>query len=113
MANQFMGAVLSGGFNYFLTYSSELDPNEVVCALADIGARGAAEELKGVLAELGVQLQPSSEEERWQILDRCWTETLDQSDMLSAEGEEELAAALAGHVAANEYFYLGLTPSGP
>jgi len=114
-ANRFMGGANNGGLNSFLTSTWDVDAYDVLAALSAIGADVAAQELDRVLQGLGRLLPASSQDERWDILERYWTEDLDQFDILSDEADAELMEVLTAHVAGDEDFYLGLTvrqPSG-
>jgi hypothetical protein len=111
VANQFMASVMNGGMNSFLTYSYDMDACEFVRALSDIGAHSAADQLETVLRQLGIVLMQSTEGERWNLLDRYWTEDLDRFENLSEKAEAELMSALSAHVADEEDFYTDLTSS--
>jgi len=105
---RFMGQVNNGGMNSFLTYSWELDPAEVVDALSMIGAHRTAKQLITVLDGLGQTLSPCSQEERWNILEACWKDELEEFENFSEEAESELMTALNEHIRAEEAFYLEL-----
>lgn len=108
VAAQFMGLANNGGLNSFLTSTYDLDAQEVVNALQAVGAHKAAEQLGRVVQTLGTPLLPSSQDQRWDLLERYWTEPLDDWDVLSTEADDELMAVLTQHVVENEPFYLGL-----
>src|SRR5215468_8539686 len=77
-----MGLANNGGINSFLTCSSELDAAEVLQALVSVGALKAAQELGLVLRELGTPVPSSSEEDRFRLLERHWSDALDEHDVL-------------------------------
>ena len=108
-ANKFTNLVNGGGYNSALTATWEIDPRDVVLALSSIGANTAAKDLDMILQGLGRPLPPSSQDERWDFLERYWTDELNDLDLLSDEAETELMAVLEAHVSAEEDFYLGLT----
>jgi len=108
LASLFLSGANNGGLNSFLTASFEYDPIEVHSALASVGAPKAAQQLGKILDRLDSPLQPSTQEMRWDQLDRLWTADLDQYDVLSEEADNELMRALARHVSINEAYYLGL-----
>lgn len=108
IANQYLELANNGGLNSFLTVSWDLDANEILEALISIGAPIAAKELGNVLRRLGVQLLPSSQDTRWELLDRHWTEALNEYDVLSEEADADLMSALSHHVSEHEDFYLNL-----
>ena len=108
IASQYMALANNGGINSYLTSTSELGGCETVQALECLGAGRAAKELDFVLQQLDVVLTPSSQEERWRVLDVYWPETLGELDLLSSEANTELLAKLALHVMEHEAFYLNL-----
>jgi len=108
IASLYMGLANNGGINSFLTCSSELDAAEVLQALVSVGALKAAQELGLVLRELGTPVPSSSEEDRFRLLERHWSDALDEHDVLSAEADEELLRALQRHVRQHEAFYAAL-----
>ncbi len=108
LAALYMGLANSGGINSFLTCTAELDAEEFVLALEQIGASTAASELKKIVSGIGVPILKSSREERWELLDRHWPSELNELDFLSEEADSELLEVLAAHVAANEEYYLKL-----
>ena len=61
-----------------------------------------------VLRGLGVPVPPSSEEARFRLLERHWSDALDEHDVLSAQADEELLRALQRHVRQNDAFYAAL-----
>jgi len=105
IANLFMGATNNGGLNSFLTSTYDLDAREVVCALTDLGARAAAQQLEFVLRGLGVPMPVSTQDERWNLLESQWHDGLDECDVLNKDADSELLTALENHAAANEDFY--------
>jgi hypothetical protein len=109
LAKQFMGAVNNGGFNAFLTFSWDLDASEVLDALVAIGAAKAAKELGHVLHKLGTPVLRSTEEERWDLLEKHWPSALDEHDALPQEAEDDLTRVLESHVQEHQGFYLGLS----
>ena len=108
LAKQFMGSVNDGGFNAFLTFSWDFDASEVLEALVAIGAAKAAKELEHVLHELGTPVPRSTEEERWDLLEKNWPSALNEHDALSKEANDELMQVLEAHVREHQGFYLGL-----
>ena len=105
IAGLFMGEANNGGLNSFLTASHDLDANEVVGVLMDLGASKAARQLEIVLQGLGAPLPASTQAERWSFLEEQWHDGLDEYDVLTEEADSELVAVLERHVAANEDFY--------
>ncbi len=105
IANLFMGAANNGGLNSFLTSTYDLDSSEVVSALTELGASKAAHQLGIVLQGLGAPLPISTQDERWDLLEKQWHDDLDELDVLTEEADSELMAVLERHVAANEDFY--------
>jgi hypothetical protein len=103
-----MGLTNNGGINSFLTCSHWLDAAGVVEALVSVGAIKAGQELSRVLRGLSVPVPPSSQEARFELLERHWSDALNEYDVHSAEAEEELLRALQRHVEQNERFYLAL-----
>jgi hypothetical protein len=108
IAKQYMGQANNGGLNSYLTYSYDLDAQDVLEALSVVEAHIAAAQLGYVVKELGCPLPASSEQERWDVLARAWTDALDQADFLSIEADKELMSVLEAHVGREEDFYLGL-----
>jgi hypothetical protein len=109
----YMGLANNGGLNSFLTSTCDLDASEVVEALTAVGAHLAARQLERVVQSLGKPLPRSSQEERESLLEKYWTDELDDFDVLSSEADAELFAALQRHVRENEAFYLGLDKTQP
>jgi hypothetical protein len=105
LANFFMGGANNGGLNSFLTSSYDFDSSEVLSALREVGAFLAAEELEAVLQQLTVPILKSSQQERWDILDRHWPEELEGEDSLSEMADAELMNALNRHVKEHQAFY--------
>lgn len=110
LARQFMSLTNRGGINSFLTASAEVDPHHVVDALRIVGAAAAAEQFQTVLDGLGHPLSASTDEERWDFMERHWSDEMEDLDLLSDASDKGLLAALEAHVAENEPFYLGLKP---
>lgn len=108
LANMYMGLANNGGINAFLTASYDVAARDVLDALNDVGATLAAEQLAHILASLGAPLQISSQDERWEILDRRWKEAMNEHDLLTTEADTELLRVLERHVSENESFYLTL-----
>lgn len=104
----FMGGANNGGLNSFLTTSHELCAQEVFEALLEIGASEAARQLGQVLAGLGQPLPAAPSELRWEVLDRLWTDDLDDLDTLSSQADAELMAVLERHVSEYRTYYTGL-----
>lgn len=98
----------NGGLNSFLTCTYDLDPQEVVEALISIGAPKAAHQLGRVLRGLKRGLAVSSQQARWDALERHWTDALDEMDTLSEEADAELTTALERHVERDHEFYRSL-----
>lgn len=109
IAKDYMGQVNRGGINSFLTYTSDLDASEVLEALVAVGALTTANQFEYVLRALGAPLPSSSEEARWELLEQCWPEELDEHDFLSAEADAELMRVLEIHVREHEDFYVALS----
>lgn len=108
IANLYMGLSNNGGINSFLTFSHEFDAKEVLEALVSIGALTAAKQFNQVLQSLNVPVPASSQEARFQLLERHWPSLLDELDVLSQEADRDLLRALEQHVAKHETFYLTL-----
>ncbi len=104
----FSNSVNNGGLNSFLTSTYDLNPQEVVEALLSIGAPKASHQLGRVLRGLKGRLTVSSQQARWDVLDRCWTDALDDLDTLAEEADAELTAALERHVERDNEFYRSL-----
>ena len=77
IAASFMALANNGGLNHFLEATYELGSKEAVEALRAVGALLAAEQLEGVIRGLGGHLPPSSQEERWDLLEEKWSDELD------------------------------------
>lgn len=103
-----MGLANNGGLNNFLTNTWDLDAQEVFAALKSTGAVSAAGQLGRILEGIGVPLPAMSQAERWDILEKRWTDDLDDLDLLSDQSDKELMSALERHVAADEDYYLSL-----
>jgi hypothetical protein len=110
IASLYMGLANNGGINSFLTSTCELDAAEVLEALISVGALAAAQQLKVVLRGLGVPVPVSSQEARFELLERHWSEDLDKYDVLTAQADKDLLRALQHHVRQHEAFYLALRP---
>jgi hypothetical protein len=108
IAKQYMNLANSGGINSFLTNSWEVDASIVLEALTAVGAHVAAKEFGYVLGKLGVPVPTSSQEERWNLLERHWPDELNEHDSLSDNADAELMRVLERHVREHEQFYLGL-----
>lgn len=108
IAKQYMGLANNGGIDSFLTSSYDLGASEVLAALASVGASIATKELGHVLRTLGTPLPASSEEARWGLLEKYWSKSLDEYDLLSHEADSELMRVLEIHVREHEAFYLAL-----
>ena len=108
IANRFWGSANNGGLNSFLTGSYDFDAEEVREALEAVGACGAARQLGSVLDGLGTPLRQSSQDERWDLLDKYWADSLEEFDTLSGDVDVEIATALERHVRDNEAHYLAL-----
>ena len=105
IASLFLSGANNGGLNSFLTSTYDLDAGDVLDALVALGATKAAQQLDMVLQSLGTTLPSSSQEERWEVLDRHWSVDLDRYDALSEGADEELKSVLSAHVAENEELY--------
>jgi hypothetical protein len=108
VAKNYMSQANHGGVNSYLTNNWELDTLEVYVALETVGASIAAQQFQKVLDGLGVSVPASSHDERWDLLERYWTDALDQFDTLSDEADKDLMSSLEKHVFQNEEFYLAL-----
>ncbi|ALJ14370.1 hypothetical protein [Sphingopyxis macrogoltabida] len=108
IANLYMGGANSGGINSFLTSTPHLSGHEVLTALADIGADIAAKHLTDILQKLGEPLARSTAEDRWNLLDRCWCDELEDLDVLSQEADSDLMASLWRHVISHKAYYNAL-----
>jgi hypothetical protein len=107
--NRYWGAANGGGMNSFLTNSYELDAADFIEALEAIGAPIAAKQLRNVLHQIKVPLLASSQDQRWELLDKFWPEHLDDFDCLSEEANKEINAALEDHVARHHTYYVALS----
>ncbi len=107
----YMSLANNGGINNFLTSAYDLDSNEILASLEDIGANLAANELRNLLNRLGKSLPASTESERWDCLDELWTDQLDEFDMLTTESDQDLMVALEKHVKEYANYYLGKSGS--
>jgi len=106
LAAEFMGLTNNGGFNSYLTASSDRDAKEVLASLRVVGANKAAAKLSLILDDLGVELPVMSQDERWDILDAQWNDDLDEPDFLDGEQDSELVSVLEAHVEQNVAHYL-------
>jgi len=104
-----MGQANNGGLNSYLTYSYEIAAIDVVAALTAVGATESARQLKHVLDALGEPLPASTQDERWAVMEKCWTEDLYVVDVLSDEADAELMEVLERHVAQDMDFYRRLS----
>jgi hypothetical protein len=111
IAKVYMGQANRGGINSFLTNNNELDAAEVLEALVSVDASVAAEQFNLILRGLGVPVPSASEEARWNLLDRYWTDALNEHDILSEKSDSDLMRALEAHVRQHEAFYLTLAQS--
>jgi len=102
----YMGGANNGGLNAFLTNYSDLDAQEVLQSLDKLGANPAADQLRSVLEKIGEPLPATTEDERWEKLERLWTDELDEMDALTTEADESLLAALEAHVSKHTEYYL-------
>ena len=102
----YMGGANNGGLNAFLTNYSDLDAQEVLQSLEKLGANPAADQLRSVLEKLGEPLPATTEDERWDKLERLWTDELDEMDALTIEADESLVATLETHVSKHMEYYL-------
>lgn len=102
----YMGGANNGGLNAFLTNYPDLDAQEVLQSLEKVGANPAADQLREVLAKLGEPLPTAAQDERWDKLERLWTDELDEIDVLTTEADESLVAALEAHVSKHLEYYL-------
>jgi hypothetical protein len=103
-----MNGANGGGINSFLTNSWDLDAKDVVNALKHIGAMTAAKELEYILAKIAVPIPVSSQDARWDLMEKHWHEEFNEHDFLSDESEKDLMLNLEKHVQQNEEFYLSL-----
>jgi len=85
-----MGGASNGGLNTFPTSTHDLDAREVVGALTDLGTSKAAHQLGVVLRGLGVPVPTSTQDKRWNLLEKRWHDGLDELDVLSGEADSEL-----------------------
>jgi len=108
IAKRYMGGANNGGINSFLTSSWELDASKVLAALVSIGALQAAQQLDRVLRGLGVPVPSLCQDARFRLLERHWSDALDEYDALSSDADEDLMRVLKRHVLEHEAFYLAL-----
>jgi hypothetical protein len=108
IAKNYMNTALGGGINSFLTNSWDLDAKDVLKAVKQIGALIAAKELEHILAKIAVPIPVSSQDARWDLMEKHWPEELNEHDFLSDEAEKDLMLNLEEHVRQNEEFYLSL-----
>jgi hypothetical protein len=108
IAKYYMNQVNGGGINSFLTNSWDMDAKDVVSAIRAIGALTAAREFEHVLEQLGVPVSVSSQDARWDLMEKHWPDKLNENDFLSDEAEKDLIQRLESHVLQNEKFYLTL-----
>jgi hypothetical protein len=55
---------------------------------------------------LGEHLPTATEEERWEKLERLWTDELDEMDLLTSDADKSLVTALEAHVSKHIEYYL-------
>ena len=112
IANLYVGLANNGGINSFLTCTNRLDATEVLESLVSIGALEAAKQFNMVLRGLKTSVPASSPEARFILLERHWTNLLDELDILSEEANADLRRALELHVTMHEAFYQELKTPG-
>ena len=105
----YMSGANNGGLNYFLTYSYDLDAQEVLASLETLGASIAAAQFRFVLDMIDDPLAESTEEARWDKLDDLWTDDLYNFDVLAKDADQDLADALTKHIEEYAEFYLQMT----
>lgn len=108
IAKMYMSLANHGGINSFLTNRPELDAAEVLEALRAVGAQVAANEFDFILRGLGVPVPAQSQDARWTLLEKRWSEQMNDHDFLSDAADKELMRVLEQHVRDNEEFYLAL-----
>ena len=108
ISNVFGNLSNNGGLNSFLTSTYDLDASDVLAALQRIGADIAANQLRLILDGIDVSLPVSTQDERWELLDRYWTDDLDEIETLGVEADKQLTAILQKHVAENKTYYSSL-----
>lgn len=108
LAALFWSVASNGGIHNMLDATHQYAADEIVSALSSMGATRAVDQLRGVLAAIGVPLQEMSSEQRFHTLSEYWPDTLDEFDALSNEADVELQKVLERHVALYEADYLDL-----
>jgi len=105
LAKNYSNLANSGGINSFLTNSYEIATEDVREALLLIGSNDALRQFDTVINGLGGHLPLQSQDERWDTLEKRWTEELNAHDFLD---DAELETILDAHVAADQEFYRSL-----
>ena len=109
IAKNYMNGSLGGGINSFLTNNWELGGDEVLKSLQHVGAAAATKQFSEVLTRIGQPILPSTQEQRWDLLEKHWPENADDEfDQLSDQSEKSLMFALEQHVQEYEQFYRSL-----
>jgi hypothetical protein len=108
IASIYMGIANNGGINHYLTYSHALDGDETYDALIALAANIAASEFSIVLEKLGEPLKATSQDARWDTIERLWTEELDAMDVRTKDADKDIVRALNKHINEHGAFYLGL-----
>jgi hypothetical protein len=108
IASIYMGIANNGGINHYLTFSYALDGIETYNALIQLGANTAAKEFKTVLEQLGDPMKSTSQDNRWNLMEKLWTEKFDALDLLTVEADQDIVSALTKHIQEHGAFYLGL-----
>ena len=107
LAKNYMSGANGGGINSFLTNNWNVSGAEVLEALKAIGAEVAAKQYSSVLEQLGRPILASTQDERWDLLDECWPQDVEEEfDFLSDDAEKEIMQMLENHVKQNLNFYL-------
>jgi hypothetical protein len=109
IAKNYMNESLSGGINSFLTNNWELGGDEVLRSLQHVGAAAAAKQFSEVLNRIGQPILSSTQEQRWDLLEKHWPKNADDAfDFLSDQSERSIMFALEKHVQEDERFYRNL-----
>lgn len=108
IASIYMGIANNGGINHYLTYSYALDGIETYDALIQLGANVAANQYKSILEQLNEPLIATTQDDRWNIIERLWTASLDASDLLTNDADKNILLALEKHIQDHSACYLGL-----
>lgn len=111
LALLYMNLANNGGINSFLTCTHDIASDDVLLALSMIGADESSRQLAQVIEDLGCSLPAATQDERWDVLDRMWSDKLDELDILSEKADAELMKVLTAHVAAEQDYYLSIQPS--